>query len=210
MGELKKRKSENPLFTEKWSPGLSLLKVPSETITVGQHYRLESCIILGHMQYKLDEVESYQQELQSATVERLKQKFLLDEDLQTSKIEKYESIIGLKFEKQLNDMRDVLTRLHKTCNAKFKTTKKTKNKNQFKTDENDAFLDGKWDMAWVELFPPSHSNKAAGLPQPAMGGKSRQSILSGSSLNKPGPPSVKKGTGFTFVILSRQGCRIVF
>ena len=77
------------------------------------------------------------------------------------------------------------------CRAKFRTTKK--NKYKFKTDENDAILEGKWGLPWASIFPQKSEPKSdSGLPKPI--GKSRQSILSATSVNK-GPPSLKKGSG---------------
>jgi len=151
--------------------------------------RLQACITLGHIRYKIDKVEELQEELRAKTVVDLQKKYGEDPDILDEKVKKFESVIQVKYETQLEQLDVVLRQLRTKCAAKFKVKKNAKNKNVFVTDENDAFLDGKWDTPWADLV----EKQANGLPHPV--GKSRQSILSSTGTGNPsGPPSAKKGT----------------
>ena len=104
----------------------------------------------------------------------------------------------MKFKNQMSQMEAARFRFQSKCAKKFKLTKKQKNKNFFKTDEDDAFLEDRWDEPWVKLFPSEAEN---GLPKPSQNSsKSRQSILSGVTDNgiSTGPPSAKKGMRIIF------------
>jgi len=52
------------------------------------------------MLFQIDEVKGFQEELKNGTIERLKEKFKDDSDLCNEKIEKYESLIAIKFDQQ--------------------------------------------------------------------------------------------------------------
>jgi len=185
--EVKKRKAENPLLAEKWSPGLPVLKEGDSSINVGRRLRLQACITLGHIRYKIDKVEELQEELRAKTVLDLQKKYGDDPDILDEKVKKFESVLQVKYETQLEQLDVVLRQLRTKCAAKFKVKKNAKNKNVFVTDENDAFLEGKWDTPWVELVQKHR------MPHPVE--KSRQSILSSAGTANPaGPPSAKKAT----------------
>lgn len=184
MEETLKRKSENPLFMyRKWTPGIEILSKPDSEILVGEQMRLQAAMILGHMQWQIDELVEWQQNLIDNTIHRLKEKHTDDPDLLESKIEKFTNLIQLKFDVQNKNMEDIRKKLLSKATKKYAKKKKT-GPNWFITDENDAFLEGKFDEPWVSLMKPK-------MPLPKQ--KSRQSVLAGQSNVIKEAPSARKG-----------------
>ena len=184
MEETLKRKLENPLFLyKKWTPGIEILSKPDSEILVGERMRLQAAMILGHMQWQIDEISEWQQSLIDSTIQRLKEKHNDDQDLLEGKIEKFTNLIQLKFDVQNKNMEDIRKQLLSKATKKY-AKKKKNGPNWFITDENDAFLEEKFDEPWVSLMKPK-------MPLPKQ--KSRQSVLAGQSSVTKEAPSAKKG-----------------
>ena len=184
MEETLKRKLENPLFLyKKWTPGIEILSKPDSEILVGERMRLQAAMILGHMQWQIDEIIEWQQSLIDSTIQRLKEKHNDDQDLLEGKIEKFTNLIQLKFDVQNKNMEDIRKQLLSKATKKY-AKKKKNGPNWFITDENDAFLEEKFDEPWVSLMKPK-------MPLPKQ--KSRQSVLAGQSNVTKEAPSAKKG-----------------
>ena len=207
------------------------MKESDSSINVGRRLRLQACITLGHIRYKIDKVEELQEELRAKTVLDLQKKYGDDPDILDEKVKKFESVLQarfrslpddikiylsikitvwaifanwfqVKYETQLEQLDVVLRQLRTKCAAKFKVKKNAKNKNVFVTDENDAFLEGKWDTPWVELVQKHR------MPHPVQ--KSRQSILSSAGTANPaGPPSAKKGMQYKTRLMSYRTSKLI-
>lgn len=193
--EVKKR-TNNPLLSHKWSPGISALAKRDDEILVGTRYRLMKLQGTAFMITGIEETEEWQEQRKAQMMERIKEKYSNEEEA-IHHIERFRVTIGIKMADQLNGMKATLEKYERINSSKFKV-KKGKPKVAFSGSLEEANLAEVATERWIDIFPENDENvePSGALPKPLAAKKSRQSMLAPNVIRAE-PPSARKAKNDT-------------